>query len=57
MNRNAQTMASTRPNRVLMMLAAAWMAAAIAIGGVFTASPADASASDSTTSAVGDAQP
>jgi len=60
MNHNAQAVArtATRPNRILIILAAAWMAAAIALGGVFTSPPdADASAPGGTTQAVGRVQP
>ena len=60
MNHNAQAVArtATRPNRILIILAAAWMAAAIALGGVFTRPPdADASAQGGATQAVGRVQP
>jgi hypothetical protein len=58
MNRSAHTAVApaTRPNRILLLLAAAWMAAAIAIGGFFTAQPADASASSAVTGVAGTAQ-
>jgi hypothetical protein len=60
MNHDAQAVARTvtRPNRILIVLAAAWMAAAIALGGVFT-SPSDAGASapGGATQAVGRIQP
>ena len=59
MNRNAQSSvtSASRPNRILVVLAAVWMAAAIALGGLFTAEPSDASASGSTTGVARSAQP
>jgi hypothetical protein len=43
--------AATRPNRILIILAAVWMAAAIAMGGVMTAEPATERASGDAISA------
>jgi hypothetical protein len=59
MNRNAQTVATaaTRPNRILILLAAAWMALAIALGGVITAEPASDTSAGSATGAIGTVQP
>ena len=60
MNRTARSAVVTanRPNRILVILAALWMAAAIAIGGFFTAQPAtDRSASQTTSGAVSGLQP
>jgi hypothetical protein len=45
---------ATRPNRILILLAAVWMVAAIAIGGLFAAQPAsDTSATGTTSSVIG----
>ncbi len=49
---------ATRPNRILSILAAVWVAAAIAIGGAFPAQPAtDTSASRTSSGAVSGLQP
>jgi hypothetical protein len=48
---------ATRPNRILVFLAVVWMAAAIAIGALFTSQPAaDGSASRATSGAVASVQ-
>ena len=54
MKRNAQTVATAaaRPNRILIILAAAWMALAIAMGGILTAEPASDASARSATGAV-----
>ena len=59
MTRNPRPVATTatRSNRILIILAAAWMAAAIALGGAFGGQPADVSASGSGAAAAGDATP
>ena len=45
---------ATRPNRILILLAAVWMVAAIAIGGLFAAQPSsDTSATGTTSSVIG----
>jgi hypothetical protein len=45
------------PNRILILLAAAWMAVAIAMGGVVGAGPTSGGASDTSTAVIGNAQP
>jgi hypothetical protein len=49
---------ATRPSRLLVILAVAWVAAAIALGGVFTSPPdADASGRGAGTGVVTTASP
>ena len=54
MKRNPRPVATraTRPNRILILLAAVWMVAAIAIGGLFAQPASDTSAAGTTSSVI-----
>lgn len=48
---------ATRPNRVLILLAATWMAVAIAMGGLVGAGPTSGGSTDTSNGVVGTVQP